>query len=358
MSYTRLIQERVSKYRQFLSDATPGQIMVNICPYTFEIDYACRDLQKKPFSSWDYDKQYRQFIERKADAVRYFMEYTKELDNDYIPAVSPDMGAGVNSGWFSGAEVIMGEDTSWVHPVILEWGDLGKLRVDESNRWVCLLKEMVRCSVDICDGGYVPGTFPHFGPGDMANALRGNELFYDIYDEPEMVHALMDKCADATIWLERELRRIAGTIEGGNVTANMWFPGPAPYLSEDFTDLCSADSFREFGFKYTQKMLDALGGAYIHHHAKGYHVHKEIAALKGLRTLEISLDPNGPKPAEHLEELFDLNGSVPLMIRCSAQDVYRHIEEMKKGRLVIMLNIDNLDEGREVMRFIRKNSRI
>jgi hypothetical protein len=358
MSYSRLILQRVEKYRQFFIDGTPGQIMVNICPYTFGIDYAGCGLGSRPLSSWDFETQYAEFMRRKIDAVRYFMEYTKDLDNDYIPSVSPDMGAGVNSGWFSGAPVIMGEDTSWVHPVIREWGDLANLRIDESNRWIHILKAMVRCCADACDGGFVPGTFPHFGPGDMANALRGNDLFYDVYDEPEQVRALMARCADATIWLERELRRIAGSVEGGNVTADMWFPGPAPYLSEDFSDLCSAETYRAFGFGYTQKILHELSGAYIHHHAKGYHIHREIAALKGLRTLEISLDPNGPKPVEHLDEIFDMNAGVPLMIRCAAKDVYERIGEMKKGRLVVMLNIESLEEGREVVRFIRKNSRI
>jgi hypothetical protein len=180
---------------------------------------------------------------------------------------------------------------------------------------------------------------------------------YDIYDEPEQVHALMSKCAGAAIWLEKELRSIAGTVEGGTVTANMWFPGAAPYLSEDFTDLCSAASYRDIGMRHTQRILDEFGGAYIHHHGKGYHVHSEIARLRNLKTLEISLDPNGPKPVEHLDELFDLNGGVPLMIRCAAQDVYRHIDSMKKGRLVIMLNIDNLEEGRDVVKFIRRHSK-
>lgn len=358
MSYNNRIVDKVAKYRQFFSDNTPGQIIVNICPYTFEPDGRPWEPEKRPLSSWDFDRQYREFMMERVGAVRRFLEFTRDLDNDYVPAVNPDLGAGVNSAWFSGAPVTIGDDTSWTHPVIHRWGDLENLRIDRSNRWVGLLREMVFCAVEACDGSYVPGTFPHFAPGDMANALRGNDLFIDLYDEPEQVHALMGKCAEATVWLERELRGIAGDVCGGNVTANIWFPGPAPYLSEDFTDLCSAESYRTFGFRHTQKVLDELGGAYIHHHAKGYHVHGVIAKLKGLKTLEISLDPNGPKPVEHLPELFEINAGMPLMIRCAARDVYEHIEDMKRGRLIIMLNIDNLCEGRDAVRFIRKNSRI
>ena len=129
-------------------------------------------------------------------------------------------------------------------------------------------------------------------------------------------------------------------------------------MSEDATDLCSADIYREFGFRYTQKVIDALGGAYIHHHMKGRHVHSQIATLRGLKTLEISWDPNCPKPIEQLEEIYAIHGELPLMTRCTAPEVYERIEEIKRGRMVLMLNVTSLEEAREVMRFIRKHSRI
>jgi hypothetical protein len=44
------------------------------------------------------------------------------------------------------------------------------------------------------------------------------------------------------------------------------------------------------------------------------------------------------------------------MIRCHARDVYEHIGDLKRGRAVIMLNIDSLGEGRDAMRFIRRHS--
>ncbi|NSW91029.1 MAG: hypothetical protein HPY74_10250 [Firmicutes bacterium] len=356
MSYNNYIMDRVEKYKQFFKDDTPGQILVIICPYTFEIDYEQWDLGSRPLNNWDFKKQAKEFMDYNIRRLRCFMEYTKDLDNDFIPAISPGMGVGVHSAYFSGAEVIMGYDTSWVHPVIREWSDIEKLKMDEYNPWFCILKEMIQYCVNTCEGDYVVSTLCNFGPGDMANALRGNDLFYDLYDNPQKVHELMDKSSDAIIWLEEELRKIAGMMEGGVVTANVWLPGQAPYISEDFTDLCSSKIFNEFGYKYTQKIINHFGGAYIHHHAKGYHVHKDIASLKNLKMLEISLDPNCLRPVDHLEELFEMNNGIPLMIRCSARDVYQEIEHMKKGRLVIMLNIDTIEEGRDVMKFIRKNS--
>lgn len=358
MSYNSGIIEKVKRYRQFFNDDSPGQILATICPYTFELDYEAQGLGWRPLHTWNFARQSREFMDYHIRRLRYFIEYTKDIDNDYIPAISPGLGVGVHSAYFSGGDVTMGDDTSWDRHVIGEWEDLGRLLPDEGNFWFRTLKDMVRHCVDECDGDYAVSTLSNSGPGDMANALRGNDLFYDLYDEPRKVHELFDKSADAIIWLERELRSIAGMVDGGTVTANMWFPGQAPYMSEDFTDLCAASFYREYGLKYTQKVIDAFGGAYIHHHAKGWHVHKDIAALKNLKMLEISLDPNCTRPVDHLNELFEMNDGLPLMIRCSAQDVYEKIESMKRGRLVIMLNIESIEEGREVMRFIRRNSKI
>lgn len=358
MSYNKYITDNIEKYKAFFSDKSPGQVMVLICPYTFNIDYTQWGIEDRPLDSWDFNTQVREYMEYQVRKLRCFLEYTKDLDNDYMPSISGSLGIGMNSAYLTGADIVVGRETSWVHPVINEWEDMHGLKPDTNNRWYQLLRQMTAFAVELCEGEYAPATLTHFAPFDMANALRGNQLFYDFYDYPEKVHELMDISADAIIWLEKELRELVKPILGGTVSGSMWFPGEAPFMSEDATDLCSSAIYREFGFPYTQKVIDELGGAYIHHHAKGTHVHGEIAKLRGLKTLEISWDPNCPRPVDHLGEIREMTGELPLMTRCTADDVYKYIDEIKAGRTVLMLNIKSLEEGREVMRFIRRNSKI
>ncbi|HML46327.1 MAG TPA: acetyl-CoA C-acyltransferase [Clostridia bacterium] len=144
--------------------------------------------------------------------------------------------------------------------------------------------------------------------------------------------------------------------EGGTVTANVWFPGKAPYLSEDFNDLCSPALYDAFGARHTARFLEHFQGGYIHHHAKGAHIHARIAKLPHLKLLEQSWDPNCSRPVDRLPELIEAHNGLPLMIRCHARDVYEHIGELTQGRVVIMLNVDDVAQGRETMRFIRKHS--
>jgi len=359
MDYNNKILMLASKFAQFFSDTTRGQILAIICPYTFPIDYDAFGLPDRRLDSWDFDTQLKAFVEYNVKRHRAFMDVVGSIDNDYVPAMNLNFGYGVHSAYFSGAPVIMGNDTSWTRPFLTDWSMLGNLRMGETTYWYRKIMEGYKYLVKMQDGDYAISGFANAGPGDMANAVRGDALFTDLYDAPEEVHSLMGKCSDAAIWLEESIARLVGAgPAGGSVTANCWFPGSAPYISEDFNDLCSPAQYEQFGRRYTRKIIDHFGGAYIHHHAKGAHIHGLIANLPGLKMLEQSWDPQCSPPIERLEELFEMHQTLPLMIRCHARDVYKHIEGLKRGRVVIMLNVDSLQQGREVMRFIRRHSKL
>ena len=357
MDFNNKLIQLSEKWRQFHQDKTPGQILATICPYTFTVDYGARGYPARPLSSWNFDTDTRAFVEYAKKQHDCFLDYTKDLDNDYFPALNVNLGYGTHSAYVTGLPVTFGEDTSWVHHFINDWdADMPKLRLDENNYWYRKVLEMTKMFAELQNGEYAVAAFSNAGPGDMANAIRGNEIFTDLYDEPERVTALMDFCVKAAIWMEDSIHKITGDVNGGSVTANCWFEGRAPYISLDFNDLCAPQQFRDFDFIATQKILDYYQSAFIHHHMKGYHIHADAAKLNHLKLLEISWDPGLRKPVELLPEILEMHDGLPLMVRCTAQDVYAHINDLKKGRVVIMLNIGNLDEGKEVMRFIRKNS--
>jgi hypothetical protein len=364
MNYIHRINELARKYARFFDDGKPGQILATICPYTFPIDYAAFGCADRALDSWDFEKDMPEFIKWSVRRHRAFMSYTDGLDNDYVPAINANFGYGSHSAYFTGADVVMGKETSWTHAWLDDWDKLAALRRNPDTQWFQRIMEAYDHLIRLNEGDYMISAFGNAGPGDMANAIRGNDLFTDLYDYPGEVHALMDKCTDAFIWLEEAIHSkidaVNGSIVRGEVTANVWFPGHTPYLSEDFNDLLPSALFEEFGAAHTQRIIDHFGGAYIHHHAKGAHNHHILARMRGLSMLEQSWDPNCSPPIERLESILDehnQNGDcLPLMVRCRASDVYRRIDAIKRGRVVLMLNVDSLDEARDVMRFIRKHS--
>jgi glycerol-3-phosphate responsive antiterminator len=78
--------------------------------------------------------------------------------------------------------------------------------------------------------------------------------------------------------------------------------------------------------------------------------------LNGLRFLEFSWDPNCPRPIDHLDELLELSLTTPLQTRCTLSDLKKYIEQMRQGRIAVMVNVDTLEEAKEAVRLVRKHS--
>lgn len=357
MTYQPWLEERIERYRAFYADDSPGQILVNIALWDMEIDYSRFGLDSRPLNAWDFEAEAEAFAEQRVRHVRADAELSRWVGDDWVPFVTPGIGIALNSIYYSGAPMIPGEATTWVHPVIHSWDDLGRLKADPQNPWCQVIQRISRRYVEMNEGDYAVQSYAHFAPMDMANALRGNTLFTDFYDAPEQVHALMGCCVQAIVWLEEEQRRIVPDVMGGTAIWGTWVPGHALFMSEDATDLCSAGIYTEFGRPYTEQVAHSVGSCWIHHHARGLHVHREIARVWGLQQVEISLDPNCERPIDHLPELFEWNDGLPLMTRCFPQDVYSKIDEMKQGRLVLMLSASSLEEAREAVAFVRRHAR-
>jgi hypothetical protein len=347
------LAKRLARWQTFMADPTPGWIMVNLATWDMDLPL---DIEDRPLESWSFPGDCGAFADHQIRRLRAELRLTRDIDDDRLPLLNPGIGIALNSLYYADGKMDVSAGTTWRHPVIHTWDDLSRLRCDPANPWFQGISAMNRRFVGSCDGDYCVQTFSHFAPMDMANALRGNDLFTDFYDSPSEVHALMQKSVEATLWLEHEQRQIVPRVDGGTVIWGSWVPDRAVFMSEDATDLCAPEVYREFGKPYTEQISAAGGGCWIHHHAKGFHVQGEVAKVSGLRMVELSWDPNCPRPVDCLERLFAENAGLPLMTRCTARDVYEKIDIMKQGRLVLMLTADSLEEAREALAFVRKHT--
>ncbi|MCL2741435.1 MAG: hypothetical protein FWE70_04910 [Oscillospiraceae bacterium] len=357
MSFTTEIEGKAERYRRFHESPEPGMVLVTVPPYTFKAPppFEPNDRGRRPPAEGRFPD-----AEKAAEGtVSFIRHYARQMDGvgcDYIPCASPGYGIALGSVFLSGAEVIPGLDTNWVHPVVHGWDDLNNLRFDPGNAWVGYMRRFMERAGELCDGDYCVGMLSAFAPCDMANALRGNDLFYDLHDEPAMAERLLAVCADANVALYKELSPLTLAPFGGFCAAGLWMPGGGMFMSEDAADLCSPEVYRRFYGPQTQRAIDGMGGAYIHHHAKGWHVHGEISRLSGVRFIEISWDPKCPRPVDRLDEFLELSLTTPLQIRCTLADLKARIGQMRQGRVAVMVNVDTVEEAAEAVRVVRANS--
>lgn len=105
-------------------------------------------------------------------------------------------------------------------------------------------------------------------PFDVAYYLRGNDLFYDLTDDPEGVHELLDLCTRLVIQTETELRTLAGHCVDGIMqpapsAEGLWFDGFR--IAGDTLIMLSEDMIKEFVVPCYKKMAQAFGcKLYVH----------------------------------------------------------------------------------------------
>jgi hypothetical protein len=125
------------------------------------------------------------------------------------------------------------------------------------------------------------------GPLDIAELLWGSEMFYAMYDEPELVHAFLSLITDTyTAFMER-WNKTFPPREDMNAHWNLYFRG-AILIRNDSAMNLSPELYDEFSVPYDQRLLSHFGGGAIHFCGRGDHYIESLAALDGLYGFNMS----------------------------------------------------------------------
>ena len=113
---------------------------------------------------------------------------------------------------------------------------------------------------------YLPDTL---GPFEIAHAVYSDNIFYDLYDDPEFVHYLLNLCTEIYIQVTKKLKEVLGeekTIcyHGHALSRGIYMRNGGTRISEDSATLISPQQIDEFVIPYDQKALEAFGGGFIH----------------------------------------------------------------------------------------------
>jgi hypothetical protein len=242
-----------------------------------------------------------------------------------------------------------------MEPVIRDWSDAPAKLYSGDRFWSRVFLEAARYLSEKAAGTFLVDAYPNPSPLDIANLLRGNDLFTDFHDEPEQLKGFLRKAADAAVENAKAIRNALSNLWGGTYMFNKWIPGGL-LLLEDAADLCSPGLYEEFGKPYTQQVIREMGGAYIHHHSLGRHQFANMASLEGLFVEQISSDPNCARPIRDPEDLVARLGGCAADLECTPEEVYGNIDGLKRGRFILWVECGDAKEAAEVTRFVRLNS--
>ena len=177
-------------------------------------------------------------------------------------------------------------------------------------------------------------SFSHQSPLDIAYQVRGEDFFYDLYDDPAFVHDFLDACTDIYVAVTRAFKELADE------------PADGPYsqahiaCSDDVSTLLGPEHFYEFSLPYTRKALRALGGGLVHFCGDAGHIIEGYLAAPEVKAINLG-QPELYDPAIVMPRMLAArtiySGGWPVHPEESLDDYIRRILELLPDRLEGMI---------------------
>jgi len=210
------------------------------------------------------------------------------------------------------------------------------------------------------DGTFVLSVRGTMSPMDIANAVRGDEIFTDFLLNPDFVHKLLQFLVEAIHWYYDHLLSWADEIEGGHVfyLGGGWMgPNCLGHISNDLAMLCSSRIYEEFGLPYERELASNYDCVLYHVHNEKIHYVPHLVKMPGLSMLEVSHDPKTPVPIEELPKIFSMTGTVNLMLQATSDQVRTHIERLKTRNVFLNVRCRDRADAEDIIEFIRNQSK-
>jgi len=102
------------------------------------------------------------------------------------------------------------------------------------------------------------------GPMNTAFLLRQQDIFFDMVDDPEYYHRLMDVICEVYIRLTRRLKQELGEPLDEAYHGAMYMTNGGARVVDDVSVMLSAGPYETASLPYARKCLAAFGGGWIH----------------------------------------------------------------------------------------------
>ncbi len=310
----------------------------------------------KPLEQWDFPAAYKAYMDACIAREQAAWACRGGLHCDTIPTMKPYYGIAEHSALLGGT-VVYGGDTSYhVHP-LEDWDtDFDKLCLSEENENLKLLLDSMKyLKSKEAEVGFLASLRGGEAPMDMANAIRGNDLFYDLYDEPERVHALIQLCLQASRFTFRLQKEIVGEVCGGVMSGfGVWLPGNSiGHLSEDASSMCNVEMYREFGKPYLAALLDDYDCTLLHVHTMGLHVLPEFVDLDKIKFIQLTYDPNQTTPIQAYKQNAALLQNKIVVLDMRPDEVEENLSFLYEHKSIVCLRDATLAQAEHIAHLVR-----
>ena len=309
----------------------------------------------RPLNQWKFPDEMEPYLDDRVAGIVRFWEQRADLDDDLLPSATPWYGIAEHTA-FLGGEVEFTADTSFNHQILTDWKDLDRLKLDENHPWLRMVIDGIKYYRERWGDKLAAKLRGADGPMDIANIVRGNDLFTDVYDHPEELHKLMALCADAVRFtMDRQLAQVT-RLEGGVITGfDIWLPEPCcGHLSDDASCMISAENYAEFGLPYMREVCAGYENVMLHTHSLGKKNLPQFASIPQIKWLQISSDPNSDAAIDVYREYENVLRDKIVVVELTHSEIESNIDLLKRNKTHIWHVASSLEAARETVQLVRR----
>jgi len=103
-------------------------------------------------------------------------------------------------------------------------------------------------------------------PFDIAHLVRGDDIFFDIHDDPPFVHHLLRLTTRMYIKATKLMKQVSREpLSRGNHGNSLWMGNGGVRACEDTSTLLAPAAVDEFVIPYLQQAIEPFGGGWVHY---------------------------------------------------------------------------------------------
>ena len=348
MELNRLTEERLKRIKNFYQSSCGA--LINVTSVA-----SFREVKPRPLSAWNFPVDLYKYLDTIIEAAQLHWKQRDEIDDDLLPSVCPWFGIAEHSA-ILGGDIHFGEITSYQIPFITDWDILDNLNPDVESKWFKIMTESFRYLKEKTAGCFHVRQRGSFGRMDMANAVRGNDFYSDMYDYPDEVRRLLNICEKGMHRYFEMQKRISGELDGGCLSNySVWMPGnSAGHITEDATVMCSPQMYREFGRPYTEQFCAAYDHVLIHLHGAGKHAFNDIICVPQFAVVEFTNDPKYLPGIELFREYEKLLENKIVMLHLTRKEFEQNREFLKSKKIIIDYAAETIEDAVTIIKSARK----
>lgn len=137
------------------------------------------------------------------------------------------------------------------------------------------------------------------GPFDTAHLVMGHRIYTEMYDNPDLVHRLLDIVTQTYIRFTQVQKELIGESNEWSFHTQQKVRGGIR-ICEDAPTNISPAGYLEFSKPYNERALTAFGGGWIHYCGKGHQILPHILETPGVYGVNF-----GNPEMQDLDALYD-----------------------------------------------------